>query len=87
MRLGVKKGMLLRKPKWAALRSVCMGGQKNAWCMNFTRLLRCVIVWTLCTWFGVGDFSVARVGVAVMGKCQSRVFGSRVPVRRCCWPS
>lgn len=85
MRSGVKNGMLSRNPKFAARSNVCMGGQKNAWCMNFTRLVRCVMVCTLCAaWCGV----VSAVGLSsVRGISQRPVFESRVPVRMVIGPS
>lgn len=36
MSLGMRKGMLSRKPRLAALMSVCISGQKNDWCIYFT---------------------------------------------------
>ena len=47
-----RNGMLPRKPRLAARRSVCSGGKKNAWCMYFAQIWMCVIVWTLWAQWG-----------------------------------
>lgn len=56
-----------------------MGGQKNAWCINLTRLLRCLIVCTLCAACWVLGVTVGVI--VVSGKCHRPVVASRVPVR------
>jgi hypothetical protein len=47
-----RNGMLSRKPRLAACRCVCSGGQKNAWCMYFTWFWMFVIVWILWAQWG-----------------------------------
>ena len=91
MRSGVRKGMLSRKPRLAALMSVCVGGQKNAWCIYFTLFCKCGIV---CTLFATNGASVMGVVFSVViscaagggcgglvGRLHSCVSGSRGPCR------
>lgn len=65
--------MLLRIPRFAAHKSVCIGGWKKAWCTNLTLFWRCVIVCTLC-------MACSLVGVSSMvldGMCASFLLAAR----------
>lgn len=85
-----EKGKPSRKPRFAAHSSVCIGGQKNNWCVNLTLFCKCGIVcmllwcprmlgimWVI-LWASTSGGGGAR---GHSGRHQRLVVGSRPPSR------